>query len=347
MRTRFEDLSNELFYEIFDFLDGGCIIEIFSNLNTRFNKLIVHSSLPLKLNFSLLSKTTFQYQCNSILIPNIHRITSLRFSHHLIIDHFFTECRIDSSFIRLQTLALYNSKSDDLIPIINSLATLPRLCSLTITTIERVRSPNDVYCSILRLPYLNYCKLSFGLLDPHYDFPLHSSECSPIENLIINEKCYLDRLNDFLLHMPNLKHLSCEISTLNTAQVHLSVISLNLISICLKLENTSFDEFQWLISGFSHQLRVLRLSTEHDLEFLNADRWQQFILGQMPYLNRFDLQHQLVIDESIEGYQMYHSLINKFRSSFWTDRNWFFTHQHYKSRHFTSYIMFYSTQPYR
>ncbi len=34
--TRIENVSNEIFYEIFDYLDGGEVYNAFSNLNYRF-----------------------------------------------------------------------------------------------------------------------------------------------------------------------------------------------------------------------------------------------------------------------------------------------------------------------
>ena len=35
-----EDLSNEFFYEIFDYLDGSEIYQAFANLNHRFDQLL-------------------------------------------------------------------------------------------------------------------------------------------------------------------------------------------------------------------------------------------------------------------------------------------------------------------
>ena len=42
-----ESLSNEIFYEIFEYLDGCDLIQAFSQLNQRFEDLIQHPSLPL------------------------------------------------------------------------------------------------------------------------------------------------------------------------------------------------------------------------------------------------------------------------------------------------------------
>ncbi|CAF3509317.1 unnamed protein product [Rotaria sp. Silwood1] len=344
--TCFEDLSNEILYEIFDFIDNYDIYEIFSNLNNRFNYLIIHSCLPLKLNFSYLSKTTFEYRCNTILIPNIHRIISLQFSNHLLIDYFFTSYTLDSSFKRLEALILLNTKSDNLISILKTLNLLPCLYSLTITSIEKIQSPNDIFSLIIRLPVLKYCKLSFELWNQYINLSLNNNEYSPIKYLIIDTKYNLDQLNDFLIHIPNLNYLSCKISTLNSKQINISIISNNLIKLCLKLEDTSFDEFEYFISYFSHQLKILRLYTQRDIEYLNADRWEQLILCQMSNLHRFDFHHQIITDENILDYHRYHILIDKFKSSFWINRKWFFTHQHYKSKDFTSWIIFYSIQPY-
>jgi hypothetical protein len=345
--TRFEDLSNELFYEIFDFFDNCYTYETFFNLNTRFNHLIIHSSLPLKLNFSLLSKATFQHQCNTILIPNIHRIISFRLSHHLLIDYFFTLFSLNSSFIRLEALTLNNINADNLISVLTTLVLLPRLFFLTITSIEKIRSRDIIYRSLIRLPVLKYCKLSLAVFNQHFNLSLNNNEYSPIEHFVIDTKCNLNELIKLLAYTPQLKRLSCKISTLNSSLSDMSIISTNLNNIYLQLEDTSFDEFQWFILNFSYQLEVLRISAKHDIEFLNADRWQRLITHQMPVLYKFSFQYQTIVNENFDDYNRYHILMKKFNSSFWCDRQWFFTHQHYKSKDFTSWIRFYSTQPYR
>jgi hypothetical protein len=347
MMTRFEDLSNELFYEIFDYFDSCYTYETFSYLNNRFYQLIHYSSLPLKLNFSLLSKTTFQHQCTHIIMPNVYRMISLRLSHHLLIDYFFTSCSLNSLFIRLEAITLDNVSSDNLISILTSLASLPRLFSLTITSIDKIESRDIVYCLIIRLPALKYCKLSLDVWKQDFDLSLNNNEYSPIEHLVIETKCNLNELFELLTYTPQLNRLSCIVSTLNSSLSQMSIIPTNLNNIHLQLEDTSFDEFEWIISSFCHQLRVLNISTKHDIEFLNADRWQRLISCRMPLLHKFYFQYQTIVNENWETYDPYYNLMKEFNSPFWCDRQWFFTYQHYKSKDLTSWIKFHSTKPYR
>ncbi|CAF0779182.1 unnamed protein product [Rotaria sordida] len=78
----FENLSNELFYEIFDYLDGYEIYKAFSNLNTRFEVLLTSSSLRLKIDLRYQKETILQYCSTYVVVPNKHRIISLRSSNH-------------------------------------------------------------------------------------------------------------------------------------------------------------------------------------------------------------------------------------------------------------------------
>ncbi|CAF0884045.1 unnamed protein product [Rotaria sordida] len=51
--TSIENLSNEIFYEIFDYFDGGEIVKIFSKLNSRFEQLLHSSLILIKTHFYL------------------------------------------------------------------------------------------------------------------------------------------------------------------------------------------------------------------------------------------------------------------------------------------------------
>ena len=124
-------MSNELLYEIFEYVDIYHAYEAFSNLNTRFQDLIIYSSFPLKTDLPFTSKTIFQYRCKHIVRPNIHRIVSLRLSHDLSNNLFFTLFTIDASFIRLESLIVNSLDIDKVAQLLTSLALLARLFSLS------------------------------------------------------------------------------------------------------------------------------------------------------------------------------------------------------------------------
>lgn len=342
--SSFEDLSNELLYEIFDYLDYADLHETFASLNSRFNHLIVRSSLPIKLKFSFLSKATFEYQCQRILLPNIHRIRSIYLSQQLPIEYFSTYYSFQSSYIRLEALTLDHFKWDTLLVILPTLISLPRLFSLTLISMDQYQPRTAIYSSLLCLSVLKYCKLSWITSTSHSSSSFDTAEISPLEHLILDTKCHLDDIIEFLHHTPHLRRLSCQLSTSNSSLSEIFIVPQNLTHISLQFEDTSFDEFEWFISSFARQLRVLQVSAKHDLEFLNAHRWQRLISEQMPSLERFLFEYRTREDLSDERY---HPLMDKFNASFWSDRQWFFTHQHYRTRDLQNWIRLYSTRPYR
>ncbi|UJR14501.1 hypothetical protein I4U23_001497 [Adineta vaga] len=347
MTTCFEDLSNELFYEIFDYFDICYTYETFAQLNNRFYQLIHYSTIPLAFNFSLLSKKTFQHRCNSIVQPNIHRIQSLCLSHHLLIDEFFKRISFNSTFIRFETLILYNVKSDNLVDILTNLISLPRLSSLTITTIDEIRSRDFIYFLIIPLSSLKYCKLSIETWNQDYIISLTNIQYSSLEYLIIESTCNLNELLEILAFTPQLKYLSCKISLSNNTLSEISIIPMNLVQLHFQLEMTSFDEFEWFICSFRHQFQVLSVSTKSDLEYLYADRWEQLIRSQMPCLQRFYLQYQSIINEEFEEFEIYCTLVEGFNSSFWLEKGWLFKYQLYTCNDGSSWIKFHSIKPYR
>jgi hypothetical protein len=62
--TSIENLSNEFFYEIFDYLNAWDIYDAFSNLNYRFEQLLNNSSVLYKIK--LINRT----MSNDVLIKN-------------------------------------------------------------------------------------------------------------------------------------------------------------------------------------------------------------------------------------------------------------------------------------
>ncbi|CAF4602369.1 unnamed protein product [Rotaria sp. Silwood2] len=74
-KTYFEDLSNDLMYEIFDYLDEYDIYESFYDLNQRFKNLLIKSNLPIEIRFPSISKLNFYNYYRQMILSNRHRIT--------------------------------------------------------------------------------------------------------------------------------------------------------------------------------------------------------------------------------------------------------------------------------
>jgi hypothetical protein len=343
--TCLEDLSNELFYEFFDYLDGCDIHKAFSDLNIRFQNLLTNSLLPLNINLSSKSYSTLEQRCRHVIIPNKHRIISLHLNDDSIVNDFFDFCNIDSSFNHLESVVL-SGISDYKTPVILFyLNGLPRLSSLTIHLDEDdYYNLSDIYRLIFRLPYLKYSKLSISDEgDSNIFIPMSINEKpSTIERLVLNFGCTLDELTSLLLHTPYLQHLTCEQLTgmgeVNRKEERLTLPYLTHISIANCI--IAFDEFEVFIKKICSQLQMLRLTTFWNSGYLDAYRWKQLIKYHMPHLYEFHFDDHMFIDYDDDASPNFES-INQFTSSFWIERQWFFELEN----DFDEFV--YSIHPYR
>ncbi|CAF0906703.1 unnamed protein product [Rotaria sordida] len=346
---KFEDLPNEVMYEIFDCLDACHAFEAFFNLNTRFQYLLINSPSLFKIDFSCISKSNFQNCCTYIIQPNIHRIVSLRLSNPLTIDSFLSLFSFNGLFIRLESIIFTQINFKKLEPILTSLSLLPRLYSLTINNNIEVCDSSEIYRLIFRLPVLKYCTISPKFYGGSLSLYTAKNESSPIEYLSVNRHCSLNQLISLISYTPKLSHLS-SLSISETSNVRINNISIiypKLTRISLKLWRMSFDSFKLLCSKLFYHLEVLSICTRADDHYLIADRWQQLIINHIPNLRIFDFQHYWEpVDDNNTEQRTYHLLIDRFTSSFWINRQWFFAHQHFSRRGIRDAV-FYSTHPYR
>ena len=157
--TCIEDMSNELFYEIFDYLDGYNIYKTFSNLNIRFQHLTNSSSLLFKISLDQTMSSEIRNDYKEVINHNKQHILSLRLCNSLFIDEIFTVCVLYASFDRLESLGLFQISTIKLVTILVCLMTSPRLFLLRID-FENGYSDhfNEIYRMILHLPSLKYNK---------------------------------------------------------------------------------------------------------------------------------------------------------------------------------------------
>ncbi|CAF3791312.1 unnamed protein product, partial [Rotaria sp. Silwood1] len=105
-RYLFEDLANEILYEILEYLDTYDIYKAFYNLNKRFQNLAINSNVLTKINISAMSKSNFEDYNRNIFIPNRKRIKLLRLSNPFTADIIFSPTRTILNFGQPETLIL-------------------------------------------------------------------------------------------------------------------------------------------------------------------------------------------------------------------------------------------------
>ncbi|CAF4876308.1 unnamed protein product [Rotaria socialis] len=331
-QTTFEDLPNEIFYEIFDYLDAIHLFRSFSNLNTRVQNLLGNSSLLLKVNISSMSKSNFEDYKKDIILPCKHRIISVNISNPFVVDIMFRPVRLASQLTRLKTVILDNIKSKYLCNILKHLASLRNLSSLVLIPIDHYRNTDEIYQCIFRLPVLKYCKIS---LKTHYRdglLPIATNITSSIEHLVIQHSFYLKDLNALLSYVPHVRRLkfhSFHGSHSNEQEIF-SCSSSKLTHLSINLKSVSFDQFELMTQTLFRQLDIIHISVDDDRTYLDAKRWENLILSFMPRLRVFDFQHIDVIKNIAVDIQSIHEpLLKQFESSFWSQRKWFFHYQFY------------------
>ncbi|CAF4352541.1 unnamed protein product [Rotaria sp. Silwood2] len=327
LKIYLENLSNELFYEIFDYLDSCDLYKAFSNLNIRFQNLIFRSSFPLKINFCAKSKSIIEEYCQHLIIPNIHRIISFNLRSELVIDQFFQYCTINSSFNRLESVILQELTDRQLLTMLFYLNSLPRLFSLTIDMEEDYYyNLGDTYRLIFSLSKLKYNKMSlFGYEELFIEMPIILNErFSTIEYLIIDYSCTLNQLDYLLCHTPRLCHLRCErlVESDENVKKNQSTTLSHLTYISIGECQVEFDDFEMFFKEISFQLKVLYISISWNMSYLDANRWEQLIKKYMPQLKKFHFTYDQYIDD-ILNISSGHEFINQFTSSFWLEQKWF------------------------
>ena len=339
--SRLEDMSNELFYEIFVYLDGCDVTQAFFNLNTRFRCLIQNPPLLFKIKLCPDSKSEVHGARKQVMVPYKNQILSLHLSDHLVINRFFILNPIDSSFDRLESLSLHFIRKDQL-SLLDSFSRLTRLIRLIIYLDNDTTDLTAVYYPIFNLPVLKYSKISFLQSENLLMLPLNISpqQSNSIEYLVIDHPCTINDLSIIFLYAPQLRRLSFKKSLSLSLRTQSSLTLSNLTHLYIYKCAMDFDTFEIFTTKISSQLQVLKLCTVNCPSYLDADRWERLISQNMPQLRNFYFKYH---ESFNNNYQLttHHQLLNRFTWSFWTDRQWIF------GVIFDHREINYSIQPYR
>ncbi|CAF1276565.1 unnamed protein product [Rotaria sp. Silwood1] len=121
----------------------------------------------------------------------------------------------------------------------------------------------------------------------------------------------------------------------------------DLTDISLQFHDVSFDEIEKFLARISSRLQRLYLTIHLNNTFLYADRWERLIRNHMPYLYIFDFKYLIYKYDRPNDYTISNQLFDRFKSSFWYERKWFFQYQHWSCKNDDFAGIFYSTNPYR
>ncbi|CAF1365215.1 unnamed protein product [Adineta steineri] len=324
--THIEDLSNEIFYEIFEFIDYYDLYNAFSNLNNRFQNLFNYPYLSLSTNIEHTSASEVEKYYTQFITPNKHRIVSLYFNDRLYINNSQSSYIIDSSFNRLQSLNFNRVQHKQFLSLLPTLMSLPHLSSIIVHFNDNIVNLTEIYRLIFQLPFLNKLELLAKGYSLTMSLPLNELEQhSHIKHLIINHACSLTELINLLSYTPLLVHLTC-MELCKQDQYIEKITSLkifNLTSITFHMCNVEFSNLEIFIQNIGKQLRVLCINTSQDIAYMNATRWEQLISMYIPNLRVLKFGYDEYHYQNIE-LASHHTLLNQFTSSFWINRGWFF-----------------------
>ncbi|CAF1061424.1 unnamed protein product [Adineta steineri] len=289
-----ENLSNEIFYEIFDYLDGCAIYQSFSNLNIRFQNLIIHSTFYLKVQFSSKSQSnlTIKDRYERYILPNKHRIISFYCDNELYYEEFIQLAPFNSTFNYLESIILKNISTFQFIDLFIYLKSLPRLSSLQIFFDDCDDDIGDIFQLLFQLPFLKYLKVDTGDYEnSSLTLPVATNEqYTSIEFFVFFHSLTLNEFRRLLSYLPRLTHLYCftimGFESRNSIELFTNINNLVQFNLCI--HGLPCNLCQALLSKLALQLNILSVTVfNKDKRYLDANRWEELIRKNMPHLERF------------------------------------------------------------
>ncbi|CAF3465611.1 unnamed protein product [Rotaria sp. Silwood1] len=343
--TSIENLCDELFYEIFDYLYVNNIYQAFSNLNYRFEQ-ILHASWPL-LHYICYHTTSEISSVNDsykqFLAHNKHKIVSLHLYFYSSTNDLFQFITIDASFSCLESILINENRNDGslIILLLRHLVCLPRLFFLSICT-GKLNDPDNLFQLIFALSQLKSCRFTY-FSERDIALPIATrKQHSTIETLALYT---VDTWNEILTltsYTSNLRRLitpcgmdrDIDIETL----LPLRLSNLTYLRTCFNYLN--FHEFEIFIKKIYSPLKILHVEfLVEDVNFRDSDCWENLILTSLSHLEELYLIYKERFPPSDD--LIFSGKLNPFSSPFWIDRRWFFEVE--TDINFVNYIV----RPYR
>ena len=317
-----ELLANEIFFDIFEYLDIVRRFHAFDGLNGRLNGLLLADHRRTCIDFRGLSKNDFHRFCEEYLSLFINRIVAL----HLpdgdetpnLAKVFLSYPFPSNYFDHLQSLSLYEMNSIDMV--IQSIKQYPHLRHFHLSKFhlklaERAQI-SVLFKSIWSLPNLVSCSFKHGSIwtNLHIEFTVISTS---IQLLIVEDAFFIYDLCGLMKYTPNLSRLSIEIYRPRISSVVQTTFP-SIVSLSIKLINSpQFFNSLYAMPNLSH------LKIDYYGSIIVGHDWERIINTWNPKLTRFQLK--MSIKEShTDVEETRTALLETFRTVFWLEEHqWF------------------------
>ena len=292
-----QDLSNELFYEIFDYLDDVESFMIFLPLNKRFSSLLLDSSRPLKFDLANVPERLMGWFCDGIIIPQRHRILSMKLGEEQL------DTVLDSSFRLLESVTL-DSISIESARKLSGLVELPCLSRLSITlkiTQDELEFIVPMYPILLTFKSLKCLTLSVDIDDSSDDgdddsiddayidasgFVAINQERSNLEKLHLEHRIDTKDFLKIINQTPQLRYLFVESLKGDILSQNIPIIPKlpKLRNLIIEESEFSCECLESFFDTFDCQLKAVEIGIR---SFDNDQKWRQFMKTRLCGLKTF------------------------------------------------------------
>ncbi|CAF1494211.1 unnamed protein product [Adineta ricciae] len=324
-----ENLANETFYEIFNYLDSCHVHQAFFYLNARFRNLLIDSKFFLNIQLLIESYLTIDDQYEQYILSNRHRILSFSFDYDFYDQQFIRlSPHIDSTCVHLESINVRNIPILQLRVLLSQLKSLPRLFSFQIYFHTVDNYLVDVYQSVFKLRFLKYLKIVVSQYrKENFLLPMATAEqYTSIEFFSFCHRLSLEELINLLSYTPRLTHLHCSfierIGYINPKEI---VMNMNhLVYFNLRIDDIPSDACRTFLAKLPSQLKALTIKIVNDNKsYLDAYAWEQLIRENMPNLQKFTCHWTEFLSSTFQITDC-HRTISNYLSPFWINKQWHF-----------------------
>ncbi|CAF1459514.1 unnamed protein product [Adineta steineri] len=337
---RFEELPNEIIYEIFDYLSAIDLLRCLFNLNSRFNKLLDQQLNKSHFDFRRISKVNFDYICEKYISSLVDQITSIHLSDdndtptQIKLFHTHDNFKL-RQFIHLKSISLSCVQSKQLLyQIMIECSYLPCLTHFSLDSRGIEMDENDAEYFVYYLSELS--ELIYCYLDISWEFEVNFKKFSPDESHISTSlkhltlgsiECSLGLLNRLLQCMPNLQSLKMDYRD-NYEAYELLIPNLSITRLEIRLYDT--------VSNLNKMLKTMPnlhyLTCTLFDDYINGNQWEEMIRKSLPKLKTINIQMKYEPPSNENKEVQLNEIVESFRTEFWINEyqrfircNWYIT----------------------